>query len=338
MTNLFKRAAVFGDIHWGAKNNSPIHNQDCEQFIEWFIATAKEQNCETCLFLGDWSHNRAAINIQTLHYSIKALERLNESFDNVYFLVGNHDLFYKQSRDIHSLEWAKHLPNIHIIDDWITSGDTTLIPWIVGDEHHKIHKLKSKYVFGHFELPHFKMNSLVTMPDHGNVHSEDFDKIEKVFSGHFHLRQVKNNIHYIGNAFPHNFADVGDTARGCMVLEWGSEPEYHAWPNQPLYIVTKLSELIDNAASILSPTAHVRVELDIGISYEEANFIKSTFATQYGFREMTLLPIKNNINDVDVTQSDVKFESIDQIVSEQISAISSEFYDPKLLLSIYHSL
>ena len=33
MSNLFKKAAVFTDLHLGLKSNSTIHNQDCEEFI-----------------------------------------------------------------------------------------------------------------------------------------------------------------------------------------------------------------------------------------------------------------------------------------------------------------
>jgi hypothetical protein len=338
MSNLFKKAAVFTDIHFGLKSDSVVHNNDCMEFIDWFIATAKEQNCETGMFLGDWHHNRASLNIRTLQYSLIALEKLAKAFDRFYFIVGNHDSFLKNSREVNSLEWAKHLDNIVLCDNWISEGDVTIVPWIVEDEHKRIQKIKSKYVFGHFELPHFKMNSLVTMPDHGSIRNEDFDKIEKVFSGHFHLRQCKNNIHYIGNAFPHNFSDTGDSERGCMILEWGNEPEYYSWPNQPLYSATKLSTLIDTAPMILKANMHLKVDLDIDISYEEANFIKDTFVRDYSLREMTLIPIKNNQVDVDLSPGEVVFESIDQIVTSQLTNINSEFYDPKLLLSIYQNL
>ena len=43
-----------------------------------------------------------------------------------------------------------------------------------------------------------------------------------------HMRQHKRNINYIGNAFPHNFADAGDDERGCMIIEWSKPPTYHA--------------------------------------------------------------------------------------------------------------
>jgi hypothetical protein len=336
--NLFKKVAVCTDIHFGLKSNSLLHNQDCEQFIDWFIATARANGCKTGMFLGDWHHHRASINLQTLNFSLRALEKLSAAFDRFYFIPGNHDLYYRDRRDIHGAEWARHLPNIEIVNNWFQEGDVIIAPWLVGDDYKRIPKLSSKYVFGHFELPHFKMNAMVEMPDHGEIKIDNFGGIESVFSGHFHLRQQKKNINYIGNCFPHNFADAGDDARGMMVLDWGSEPVYHAWPGQPLYRVYGLSQVIDNAANLLSPGMHVRVQLDIEISYEEANFIKETFVKDYRLREMALIPNKNAAVDTDMAPGEIKFESVDQIVTDQITAIESEFYDPKLLLKIYQNL
>ena len=336
--SLFKKVAVCTDLHFGLKSNSLVHNQDCSNFIDWFIATARENGCETGMFLGDWSHHRASINMQTLQYSLRSLEKLSAAFDRFYFIPGNHDLYYRDRRDIYSTEWARHIPNIQIVNNWFTDGDVTIAPWLVGDDHRRVPKLRSKYVFGHFELPHFKMNAMVEMPDHGEISADDFGGVDKVFSGHFHLRQQRKNINYIGNCFPHNYADAGDSNRGMMTLTWGDEPEYHAWPGQPLYQVTKLSSLIDSADTILTSGMHVRVELDIGISYEEASMIKDTFVKNYNLREMSLIPIKNNSVDTDIAPGQIKFESVDQIVTDQLTNIDSKFYDPKLLLKIYQNL
>jgi DNA repair exonuclease SbcCD nuclease subunit len=338
MPNLFKKAAVFTDIHFGLKSNSTLHNEDCLSFVKWATAKAREQGCETALFLGDWHNHRASINIVTLDYSLKALEHLNDNFDAVYFIPGNHDLYYRDRRDIQSVAWARNLPNIHICNDWHISGDVVIAPWLVGDDYKRITKLNAKYMFGHFELPGYLMNAMVAMPDHGDVRREDFHGFEHVFTGHFHKRQTKNNITYIGNCFPHNYADAGDDDRGVMILEWDKEPEFHAWPDQPRYRVFGLANVIDNAAAILKPKMHVRVELDIDISYEEANFIKETFIKDYQLREMSLIPVKRGDVETDLAPGEVKFESVDQIVTDQLTGIESEFYDNRLLLQIYHSL
>jgi hypothetical protein len=338
MSQLFRKVAVCTDIHFGLKSNSLVHNQDCSDFIDWFIATARANGCETGMFLGDWSHQRAAINMQTLQYSLRSLEKLSAAFDRFYFIPGNHDLYYRDKRDIYSTEWARHIPNIQIVNDWFSDGDVVIAPWLVGDDHRRIPKLKGQYMFGHFELPHFKMNAMVEMPDHGEIQVDHFGNFDRVFSGHFHLRQQKKNIHYIGNCFPHNYADAGDSARGMMTLAWGQEPVFHAWPGQPLYKVLKLSQVIDSAPDLLAKNMHVRVELDIDISYEEANFIKDTFVKDYTLREMALIPVKSTAVDTDMAPGEVKFESVDQIVTDQLTNIESEFYDPKLLLKIYQNL
>ncbi len=337
MSNLFKKAACFTDIHFGLKSNSSVHNQDCEEFVDWYIAKAKEQGCDTGFFLGDWHHNRNSLNITTMDYSLRALEKIGKAFDQFFFFPGNHDLYYKDKRDIHSVEFGKYVPGIEIVHKPITSGDVTMCPWLVGDEWRSVGKKGGKYIFGHFELPSFFMNAMVQMPDHGEIQLDHFKDYELGFSGHFHKRQYKRNMHYIGNAFPHNYADAWDDLRGMMILEWGQEPKFLNWDNCPKYRTIKLSQLIDQADTILTSKMHLRVTLDIDISYEEASFIKEKFVNDYDIRELTLIPEKKEVeinNNIDVQA----FESVDQIVSNQLINIESDTFDKKVLLSIYNNL
>ena len=339
MTNLFRKVAICTDIHFGLKSNSVQHNEDCLKFIKWFTAKAQEEGCDTAMFLGDWHNNRASINILTLGYSLRALEHLNANFTNVYFIPGNHDLYYRDRRDVQSVEWARHLPNVTICNDWFSSGDVVIAPWLCGDDYKRIPNLKGRYMFGHFELPNFYMNAMVQMPDHGEVKNDHFQNFDHVFTGHFHKRQTQKNITYIGNCFPHNYADAGDDERGMMTMEWGQAPEYHAWPEQPRYRVYQLSDLLHNTDAMLSAGMHVRVNLDVDISYEEATFIKETFAGTYNLREITLIPQKSVGDDITFdTQGNIMFESVDTIVTNQLTNIDSKQYDPRLLLDIYRNL
>jgi len=334
---LFKKLAVFTDIHFGLKSNSKIHNNDCEEFIDWYIEQAKKHNCETGMFCGDWHHNRNSLNLTTMDASIRSLEKLGKAFENFYFFPGNHDLYFKDKRDIHSVEFGKFIPGITIVNEVTTIGEVTMVPWMIGDEWKKVTKIKAKYMFGHFELPHFLMNAMIEMPDTGELMPANFKNQEYVFSGHFHKRQTAKNITYIGNAMPHNYADVDDNERGMMFLEWGKEPEYINWWNCPKYKNVKLSELLDKTKEIMKPKMHLRVTLDVDISYEEASFIKENFMKEYNCREIVLIPSKKDEEihtDLDVT----KFESVDQIVSKEIEAIDSDNYDKKVLLSIYRDL
>ncbi len=334
---LFKKIAAFTDIHFGLKSNSKIHNDDCEEFVDWFIETAKKENCDTAIFCGDWNHNRNTINITTMNAGLSALEKLGKAFDNFIFFPGNHDLYYKDRRDVTSVAWGRHIPGVNMITEPTVIDEVALVPWLVGDEWKDLAKVKSRYMFGHFELPLFYMNAMVQMPDHGELQVDSLRNNELVFSGHFHHRQARDNIHYIGNAFPHNYADAGDDARGMMILEWGGKPQYINWPKLPSYRTVKLSQLIDNMDTMLKPKMHLRVALDIDISFEEANFIKETVMSNYDIRECTLIPEKKELegsSQLEITN----FESVDQIVTNQIVNIESDNYNSKTLLEIYNNL
>ena len=334
--SLFKKVACFTDIHFGLKSGSRTHNQDCEEFVTWFCETAKAEGAETCIFLGDWHHNRSTTDVSTMNYTVSNLERLNNSFEKVYLIMGNHDEFYKDKREIHSLEFARLFPNIQVVNHTITEGDVTIMPWLIAEEWKNIPHVKSKYIFGHLELPSFYMNAMVQMPDHGQLQSTHFVNQDYVFTGHFHKRQNAGNIWYIGNAFPHNYADAGDDDRGMMLLEWGGKPEFRAWPGQPVYRVFKLSQIIDHP-DLLREKMHARVTIDLPITFEEANFIKEQFMPQYNLRELQLIPEKVDVDSNSVAV-DIEFESVDTIVMNQINAIDSDSYDKTLLLDIYKDL
>jgi hypothetical protein len=271
--------------------------------------------------------------------SIRCLEKLGKAFDQFFMFDGNHDLYYKDKRDVNSTAFAKHIPGITTINDIYVKDDVALVPWLVGEEWKRISKIQAKYMFGHFELPSFYMNAMVQMPDTGELKVEHFVNQTYVFSGHFHKRQKQGKVHYIGNAFPHNYADTWDDDRGMMILdkENNKVPEYINWDDAPKYRNVTLSQLIDNKNTLIKSKMYLRVTLDIPVSYEEATFVKETFMQEYDCREITLIPqkqVEEITSDLEIGQ----FESVDQIVSNEILAIDSENFDKSLLLKIYSEL
>lgn len=337
---LFKRAAVFTDIHFGKKNNDRQHNQDCEDFVKWFVKMAQERDCDCVIFTGDWHDNRHAIHVSTLNYSLSNMERIASSFERFYFIPGNHDLYYKEKREISSVAIGRNLSNMIIINDFLHTGQVTFCPWLIGDDWKQVSKYakKSKYMFGHFELPHFMMNAMVEMPDHGGLTSGEFDSVGAMaFSGHFHKRQSKGKVTYLGNTFPHNFSDAWDDDRGMMILEWDQEPEFVAWPDAPKYRTLKMSELLEAPEAHIDDKTYARITTDINITYEEAQFIKDTFVAQFSGRKIDVIP-GNKEEEAQEFANEVIFQSVDQIVIEGLKNIDSLTVDKGLLIEIYRGL
>lgn len=336
MKNLFNRAMVFSDIHFGRKHNSDEHNQDCMDFIDWLIHEGKSRNAETCLFLGDWNHHRSNINLLTLDYTMRALRKLNNAFNKTYILVGNHDIFFREKRDIHSMVVGSEFQNIVLIEDPSIIDNVAFVPWLVEDEWKSISSMKSKYLFGHLELPGFKMNAMIDMPDHGGLNEKHFPHQDYVFSGHFHKRQFKGKVNYIGNPFGHNYADIWDFDRGAMFIQWDNEPEYINYEAGPRYININLSSLLANPTLYLKPKTYLQVILDVELTYEEATFLREELLSQYLVREFKL--IKNN-DEIETDYAiDVTLKTVDSIVVDQLSNIDSESFDNNTLIEIYNNL
>jgi hypothetical protein len=122
-----------------------------------------------------------------------------------------------------------------------------------------------------------------------------------------------------------------------MILEWGSEPQYINWPNAPLYRIFKLDQLLDNLESKIKPKMHIRVNMNIDLSHSEAKYIKEIVVEQYGARECSMLVERKELEGTSTVEIE-KFETVDQIVTNQLINIESENFDPNVLLGIYNNL
>ncbi len=333
----FDKTIVFSDLHYGLRNNSRDHNTTCEQFIKWMIEQAEEWGSKTCIFLGDWHHIRNAINISTLNYSVSGLKLLSNYFDNVIFLLGNHDLFYRDKYEIHSIPYIDQFKNIHLIDKITEINDIAFVPWLVSDNWKRIQKIKSSYMFGHFELPSFKMNAIVEMPDHGLLNLSHFANQKQVFSGHFHKRQNKGSIWYIGNCFPHDYSDAWDDDRGIMFWVPGNEPVFKSFPEAPKYRVLTLSQVLTDPSKFIDEYTHARITIDVDINYEESNFIKEMFETELKAKNINM--IAKRTDELDVNENaEINFESVDSIVISHLQSIESNIIDKQHLIKIYQGI
>lgn len=332
---------VFTDIHFGLRNNEKRHNEECLEFVKWAYKEAKDFGATKSIFMGDWHHNRPSIQTTTLKYSMDAFRHISKNIEKHYHIVGNHDLFYRDRRDVSSVEICREFKNIELVDNITQDGNIALCPWLIGDEHKKIKNIKERYVFGHFELPHFMMNAMVKMPETNKAFNADgfSDNIRMIFSGHFHKRQHQYNKHgnsvwYIGNCFPHTFHDVNDDERGIMLFEEGKEPIFKAWDNAPKYRQYTLTEILNND-TIIDSNTKLRLIIDTDISFVEYMEIKDELLRNNMAREIFIVPKRKSVNESIGFDETIKFKSVDQMVIEQISSMDTTEYDKDKLIDLY---
>ena len=342
------KAACFTDIHWGRKNNSELHNQDCLRFIDWFCNQVKEDgDVDHIIFMGDWFEHRAAINGLTLDYAYKGAKKLESLGLPVYFIVGNHDLYYRTTREVFSTNFFESL-NFKLISkptlfEELGEDGALLCPFLFEDEYASLAEFFSTPVwFGHFEFKGFVITGDTKKMEHG-PDPEDFNTPSRIFSGHFHKRQTMRNITYIGNAFPADFSDANDSERGLMMYDYESDDvEFIDWPECPSYIKTTLTALAKDPKSILKKDAIVNCVVDKDISYEQSLKLKEQLVKKFKLREINLQENPDKmmaLADTEIDEDELEsLDTTDALVKTMLGKIEAESIDNEKLVKIYEEL
>lgn len=338
-----KKAGIFTDIHYGRKNNSKIHNQDCLNFIDWFHGKCIEHDVDHIVFLGDWFEERQAIDSLTGTVALNCAKKLNSLGIPIYFIVGNHDLYYRDNREIFATYIYSELSNFVVIDHPIVV-DQTLVPtlycpFLFEDEYAGLSTYFDIPVWmGHFEFKGFVLTGDTVVKQSG-PDPEKFTAPDHILSGHFHKRQQSKNITYIGNTFPMDYGDSNDNDRGMAIFDYEANVvQFINWEDCPKYIKVNLSDLLENP-SLIKPGARVKCEADIDITYSENSEIKKTIIEKYGLREFN---IEENmvvtVNSGELTEEEIKIESTHSLVRKLLTRIESSDIDNEKLLQIYDGL
>lgn len=343
-SNNLKKAAVFTDIHFGRKNSSELHNKDCMKFIEWFIEKAKEHEVDHIIFGGDWFEHRDSISGKTLDYSHKAMRLIKNELGNIpfFFLVGNHDLVFRNTRNAFNTKIFEPFPNMIIIDEpqtfEISDKKVLFCPFLFHDEYSKQVQFVNSHdiVFGHFEFKGFVVTGDTKEMDHGPEHT-DFKKCTNIFTGHFHKRQKKDNVYYIGSTFPMDFSDANDTKRGMMIYEYENDKKtFIDWDNAPTYIRCKLSDLLTDPNKHLREKATVSCEADTDVSYDEVLKLQRVLTKKFGLREINIYePAETYEESEELDEEDLDSESSSVVVKNLLRKVKSKDIKPKRLIELF---
>lgn len=339
------KGLYFTDIHWGKKSNSPIHLQDCSDFISWIYDIAHVRpDIEYVAFLGDWFDSRASIYVNTLHAAYSGAKQLNDLNIPIYFVIGNHDLHLRNSRDVYSVGSYAEFDNFHVITEPTVVHDIVepvlFSPYLFHEEYDTMHKYSDvAFWAGHFEFQGFRITGYNTKMEHGPNPSQ-FSSQRRILSGHFHARQTQKNITYIGNAFPMDYGDTGDCDRGCAIYDHTADAlSFINWTEAPSYNKHLLSDILSNSDCV-KPNSYTKCIVDVPLEYEQSVSLRQQLLASKQLREFSFEDvIKDDVLE-DTTTSDVELTGtdVDQTVVNLLQRISDDTIDTSLLISEYQRL
>lgn len=328
------KVALFTDLHLGIYGNSQEWHKVALKWADWIVKDLNKKGITECWFLGDFFHNRSEISVQTVHVATEILDKFKDL--DIIMIVGNHDAYYKNRADIHSLGLMKGHENIKIVDtnyETIRDGKKCLfVPW-----NSDIPDKEWDYIFGHFEIQSFKMNGF-KICDHGLTPKDLLSKSGKVFSGHFHNRHEKKYkegfISYIGNTFPMDFSDEANE-KGYHVLDLATD-ELEFIPNtvSPKFKKIFLSKLKSYTKEDVENN-NIKIVFDKEISLDKSEKIKSYLNKWHPFQTFTEFAFSSGkldeVESVDSFELSVMFdEFVEQLNSdreEEIKKVINELYE-----------
>lgn len=228
------KIAILTDTHFGAGNGNKITALYISRFFnDVFFPYLKANNIKTVIHAGDFVDNRTTISYLTLNQIERDfITPVIENDIDVHVLMGNHDVYYRNSNDISSsfiFPKCKNIKTYSSIEDVeLLDKQFTMCPWINNSNYEStlthISNSSARVLIGHLEVKDALM--MKNKKNEHGIDSSEFIKYDVVISGHFHHRNSLGNIHYIGNPYPLNWGDYNEPRGFCVLDVDSNELEY----------------------------------------------------------------------------------------------------------------
>lgn len=287
-----QKITISTDWHFG-KSNGKFDSIILKGIIEQ-CNHAKENGITVLFNLGDTLDIKQSITTSTLNYLAKAFEIVNATYEKVYVLVGNHDMSKKTyNSDGHNLHILNGYPNIQVIDEPKMieefNNQFYMLPYFP-NEIMKSHKFpKADYLMGHIEIQGFMLNQFIKAEEGLNANAIT-KNYTKVFMGHFHKRQTKGKISYIGNLCRFFYGE-DDDERGWTVLDCETgDDEFVEYQHPRMYKfkMSVLKEMEDELGTVFNKGDNLKLVIDKKYKYSELEEFKSSLILTHGINDLVL--------------------------------------------------
>ncbi len=333
------KICILADSHWGIRSDNQYFYNYQKKFIDKILIPAiVEHNCEHVIHLGDVVDNRRSLNIQTathLHEDfLMPLMRLhNETGLNVHFILGNHDVFYKQNKNINVFqEILKAYPfKMYENPQEITIGNKNILmlPWITPEgrnfDMEFINKSKADYCMAHLELKGFEQTK-----GHLALHGDDpklFSQFKLVFSGHYHNRSKRDNIFYIGSCFQFNWGDAGNDS-GVVILD--TETDTILEIGNPYSMFNTIE--YDEGTNVLFPVEWKNTYIRVNVLNKKSETKFNKFIESIHQVGIADLLINENLPPMKVSKKQIQTNNTLDIFKDSINSLDFELKDELSLL------
>lgn len=312
---------ITGDLH--AKEG--VYLNVCLDYLDFVKKYAIENNIDTIVFVGDILEKASKLRYETFTPLFKKYRELSKDL-KLYFILGNHDIFslYDNSSLLETFEdFGTVISSPETIN--FDGVDINLVPY-TNDEMY-VPTVGADYLFTHLDIATFDLgnNTIATQEMFKCFNPDIFSNYKKVYTGHYHKRQEKGNIKYVGSPYQLTFSDVGQLEKGFDILDTGTGKntfvKYTGAPNFVVYEYNDLVDKIKNKKITKEDTQNNFLKIKINEKIEGFSKLKTEL-----FNDFNVIDIKPDFTaKVGLGYEDDKEKiEIDKSVTEMLKQFVSE--------------
>lgn len=352
-SNISKTFLV-GDLHLGIKNNSSSWLAMQEDFLcNTFIDQCKENGLdgETDILIleGDIFHNRQTIDVLVQETAEKIFCVLCRRFKHVYVIAGNHDIYYKDTNAVSSLNSIKKLVkqelgkdfNLTVIMQPVSlvinnQYSYLMLPWEndnnVLSQTIKDYEGKCDYIICHADVKGAKFNRFVKVET--GLDTKQLTKYKKIYAGHIHIRQEFTKagaiISYTGTPYHMDRGDVGNK-KGFDILTYQDGEVTETFIENkisPKYIKSNVYSLLNYTIEQIQTLfknnfVDISVDTKIADRFNPTSFLELIGDTQPKSIEFTNYSSEGvmKVNDIaqNINDDDLNIENVFEVYCDQKS-------------------
>lgn len=330
-----RKVAIITDSHFGVRKGSQIFHDYFKKFYQGtFFPTLDDRGIDTVVHLGDCFDNRKTIDYWSLEWSKdNFFDPLRDRGIDLHLIVGNHDIFYKQSLSINSPNLnLREYQNVKIYDKPQTAVlhevPVLFIPWVCeGNAEEFARELdttSASLAWGHLEVAGYYANKDYICEK--GMPSSLFKKFKQVFSGHFHKKNSSGNITYLGNPYQLYWNDEGDT-RGFHIYDMETgELEFIENPHKMFHKVYYNEDYSTIVDTDFAKDAQVKLIVEKSTPKKLNKFVDKLY--QEGIIDLKIIE-----NSEIVLTDDVEVESEDTMttLTNYVNAIETDMSKPEII-------
>ena len=247
------------DWHINYKGANSIFVKVALDYIDFLEHYAVDNGIDNIFFLGDVFEKSSKIKHESFVPLFLKLHAMNKRGLKVYFILGNHDIYSIDNDSI--VETFSPIVTKVIKDlDMLHLGgrDFTFLSYT--KEAAKV-PATGDILITHLAIADFEFDNDYHANEAIALKRNLFKGFNKVFSGHFHKAQERDNIRFIGSPYQLNVGEMGQK-KGFGVFDTVADTyDFIHYPYAPEFVIIKVENF--NKVDVKNKFVYVEIETKI---------------------------------------------------------------------------